>query len=114
MLRLPPYHPELNPIEIIWGIMKNWVATKNITFKLQDVKKLVTEKCADIGKEEWKGVCKKVKEIENNCITYEIGKEERENEVIINLELSDSSDFSDDSDDVRNIVLNIVGLDCTE
>ncbi|KAG8227808.1 hypothetical protein J437_LFUL006222 [Ladona fulva] len=50
VLRLPPYHPELNPIENIWGIMKNWVATRNVTFKLEDVKKLVMEKCANIGK----------------------------------------------------------------
>ncbi|KAG8228630.1 hypothetical protein J437_LFUL008281 [Ladona fulva] len=35
--------------------MKNWVAMRNVTFKLEDVKKLVIEKCADIGKE-WEGV----------------------------------------------------------
>ncbi|KAG8234269.1 hypothetical protein J437_LFUL006514, partial [Ladona fulva] len=52
---LPPYHPELNPIDNIWGIMKNWMAVRNVTFKLEDVKKLVIEKCANICKEEWEG-----------------------------------------------------------
>jgi transposase len=27
-LRLPPYHPELNPIQNIWGIIKNRIALK--------------------------------------------------------------------------------------
>uniref|UniRef100_A0A6P7H944 Uncharacterized protein LOC114348897 n=1 Tax=Diabrotica virgifera virgifera TaxID=50390 RepID=A0A6P7H944_DIAVI len=31
VLRLPPYHPELNPIEKIWAILKNEVAAKNTT-----------------------------------------------------------------------------------
>lgn len=30
--RLPPYHPELNPIEKIWSIGKNWVASRNVKF----------------------------------------------------------------------------------
>ena len=37
VLRLPPYHPDLNPIEQIWGIVKTRIAAKNVTFKLQDV-----------------------------------------------------------------------------
>jgi len=32
VIRLPPYHPDLNPIEKIWGIVR--VAAKNVTFKL--------------------------------------------------------------------------------
>jgi hypothetical protein len=35
-LRLPPYHPELNLIEKMWAMVKNWVAMKNVTFHLQD------------------------------------------------------------------------------
>jgi transposase len=34
VLRLPPYHPELNPIEKIWALVKNYVETYNVTFKL--------------------------------------------------------------------------------
>lgn len=33
VLRLPPYHPELNPIEKIWATVKNWVGQHNTTFK---------------------------------------------------------------------------------
>jgi hypothetical protein len=30
VLRLPPYHPELNPIEKIWEQVKQWVASHNV------------------------------------------------------------------------------------
>ena len=42
-LRLPPYHCDLNPIELIWGDLKCGVARDNTTFKVTDVKKLVKE-----------------------------------------------------------------------
>ncbi|KAJ8911142.1 hypothetical protein NQ315_004432 [Exocentrus adspersus] len=42
-LRLPPYHPDLNPIEMVWAQIKNNVAKRNVTFKLDDVKKLTEE-----------------------------------------------------------------------
>ena len=29
VLRLSPYHPDLNPIEQIWGIVKTRIAAKN-------------------------------------------------------------------------------------
>jgi transposase len=49
-LRLPHYHPELNPIEKMWTIVKNWVSMKNVTFQLQDVRKLEEEKFSSITK----------------------------------------------------------------
>jgi hypothetical protein len=36
LLCLPPYHPDLNPVELIW-LLKDEVAMKNTTFKLDDV-----------------------------------------------------------------------------
>jgi transposase len=30
VLRLPPYHPDLNRIELIWADVKQWVGKKNI------------------------------------------------------------------------------------
>ena len=48
VLRLPPYHCDLNPIELLWGIIKNSVASKNSTFKLADMKKLTEQAIQDI------------------------------------------------------------------
>ncbi|XP_026725848.1 uncharacterized protein LOC113492543 isoform X2 [Trichoplusia ni] len=43
VLRLPPYHFELNPIELVWADIKGHVARNNTTFKFEDVKKLLQE-----------------------------------------------------------------------
>lgn len=37
VLRLPPYHCELNPMELAWSVVKNHVMSINKTFKLMCV-----------------------------------------------------------------------------
>jgi hypothetical protein len=97
-LRLPPYHPELNPIEKMWAIVKNWVAMKNVTFQLQDVRKLAEEKFSFITKEEWLPVCKHVQEVEEKYIQNEHMVENIAEELVIILESSDS-DMSEEDED---------------
>ena len=53
VLRLPPYHCDLNPIELIWGILKNRIALQNKTFKLDDDKTLITDNMSGITQGEW-------------------------------------------------------------
>lgn len=53
VLRLLPYHADLNPIELIWGQAKQFVALNNATFKLEDVKNLFEKKIADINITDW-------------------------------------------------------------
>ena len=48
VLRLPPYHCELNPIELIWGDLKGFVGRENSTFKAEDVKALIKKGFAQI------------------------------------------------------------------
>ncbi|CAI6373996.1 unnamed protein product [Macrosiphum euphorbiae] len=43
VLRLPPYHCELNPIELAWAAVKNHVKYNNTTFKLNDVQQLLVD-----------------------------------------------------------------------
>lgn len=62
VLRLPPYHCELNPIELIWADAKNFVAANNKTFKFADVKILLTNALNNITPEKWK---KCVKHVQN-------------------------------------------------
>ena len=42
-IRLPPYHAELNSIELIWAMLKGKVARSNLTLKKKDVKKLTED-----------------------------------------------------------------------
>ena len=43
VLQLPPYHCELNPIEMVWSLIKSHVAKENRTFKIDEVTKLTQE-----------------------------------------------------------------------
>ncbi|KAG5882807.1 hypothetical protein JTB14_009246 [Gonioctena quinquepunctata] len=51
--RLPPYHCELNPIELVWTAIKKSVAARNTTYKFSDLKQLFEEAIA-ITREVWK------------------------------------------------------------
>ncbi|XP_050311486.1 uncharacterized protein LOC126747047 [Anthonomus grandis grandis] len=53
ILRLPPYHCELNPIELIWAQIKGEVASKNTTFKLNDLKVLLNEAIGNVTPTNW-------------------------------------------------------------
>jgi transposase len=41
ILRLPPFHYELNPIELAWPMVKQYVKQNNTTSKLSDVRNLL-------------------------------------------------------------------------
>lgn len=54
VLRLPPYHCELNPIELAWSVVKGHVKSHNKTFKLPDVKNLLIDGINKIDASMWK------------------------------------------------------------
>jgi transposase len=65
VLRTPPYHPELQPIETCWGIVKNEIARNcdftmsNLIFQLESAfDKVTTKTCA--------GLIRKIREIEDS------------------------------------------------
>ena len=65
VLRLPPYHPQLNPIELVWAEIKRLVALWNTTFKLKDIEQLTRKAISMIDKEFWNKCERHVRDIEN-------------------------------------------------
>lgn len=101
VLRLPPYHPDLNPIELIWATVKNNVAARNINFKMEDVRKLTEEEFSRITQEDWQQRCKHVVNIEDKYLESEILVDETTESLIINVNNesdSDDDDFSSEED----------------
>lgn len=56
---------KLNPIEMIWGIIKHKVAEKNVNRPASNVKLLTDEAFSQIGIENWRKCCKHVQKIKN-------------------------------------------------
>ncbi|CAK1579332.1 unnamed protein product [Parnassius mnemosyne] len=48
VLRLSPYHCDLNPIELVWAQAKGHVARHNRSFKMEEVKKLLLESISNV------------------------------------------------------------------
>ncbi|KAF8788044.1 Protein FAM243A like protein [Argiope bruennichi] len=67
ILRLPPYHRELNPIEMICSQIKGHVARENKTFKLNDVKKIITQGIQRVTIDNWKKCINHVTTKEKEC-----------------------------------------------
>jgi transposase len=57
VLRLPPYHPDLNPIELIWVDVKQWVGANNTTSRTNDVKHLCEQRFEETGEDKWISIC---------------------------------------------------------
>ena len=65
-LRLPPYHPQLNPIELVWAEIKRLVALRNIIFKIKDIENATRSVISSITKEFWIKCEDHVKTFEDN------------------------------------------------
>lgn len=83
---LPPYHPDLNPIEVAWALAKNYVARHNTTRKFDDVKKWLLEGFSTVTPEIWSKLVDKVKRTEDKSWTAD------QDEIIINIDEDDDED----------------------
>ncbi|XP_033231628.1 uncharacterized protein LOC117182635 [Belonocnema kinseyi] len=57
VLRLPSYHCELNPIEMVWSMVKGYVTSNNSTFKMSDVLQLLRQGIERVTAENWRKFC---------------------------------------------------------
>ncbi|XP_040063883.1 uncharacterized protein LOC120838169 [Ixodes scapularis] len=66
VVRLPPYHCEFNPIELIWAQIKNRVAARNTMFKIGDVERLLKEEAEQVTASYWCNAVRHVVEVEES------------------------------------------------
>ena len=65
VLPLPPYHCELNAIELIWGDEKNDVARENKSITIEGVKKLFRKRRSKINKDICRNFIQHVRSVED-------------------------------------------------
>ncbi|GBP80887.1 hypothetical protein EVAR_52191_1 [Eumeta japonica] len=104
ILRLPPYHPDLNPIEMAWSTIKQYVGSKNVKWNINNAIELIIEKVNLMGAPEWEVLGDKVKRIEEEYAKSDHVVDLMTEEFIIRVgddvdDDEDSSD-SDDSEDI--------------
>lgn len=54
VLRLPPYHPDLNPIELVWGDIKGELARTAIDSNLEKKKEVLNSLFTNYSAEKWR------------------------------------------------------------
>ncbi|KAH9644942.1 hypothetical protein HF086_010150 [Spodoptera exigua] len=93
VVRLPPYHCDLNPIELIWGIAKHKIASVNVGSI--DIKVAAEQAFSNITAEDWKNSCKHVMKIEKEYYDRGAIMYEQMERLVINLRDDSSSDLSE-------------------
>ena len=95
-LRLPPYHCNLNPIELVWGDLKGGIGLENSSFKLHDVRKLVHEGFQRITQERWQNCVSHVVNTVEKTYWKQDGIVDDVPPLIISLDSDDESESDED------------------
>lgn len=99
VLRLPPYHCELNPIELIWAQIKGEVSRRNTTFKFSELKPLFKRAVNNVTPENWKKAVGHILKEEERMWNMDALMEIQVEPLIINVgQDSDTSTYDSESD----------------
>ncbi|KAK3931312.1 Sentrin-specific protease, partial [Frankliniella fusca] len=110
VLWLPPYHAHLNPIELVWGIVKRYLRDhvgRDNDYSDSMMRKILEEGLEKVTPEVWARCCEKTHNIVLELIREELPRLKPQDEhfsMIINLQDSDSdiSVATDDEYEVDN------------
>jgi hypothetical protein len=102
VVRLPPYHCQYNPIEMIWSQFKREVAEKKHSFEIADEEVLINNAIDAMTKENWAKYGKHCAKIQDEDLVKEGIRDEILEPVILTINSDDSSSDDDDDDDSDN------------
>jgi hypothetical protein len=116
VIRLPPYMCDLNPIELAWREIKDYVRSHNAAGDMSPttLQELLQEAIKGVTKEDWAGYCRYVTNIGNSYWEKDAIMEDVADNFIINFGNTDSSDGDSDSgtdsEDVESFMSDFVPL----
>ena len=99
VLRLPPYHCDLNPIELIWSQVKGTVARRNRDFSLKSTAKLTDEAIKEVSVSDWNNAIAHVDKVVEQYMKND-GVRPRIDNIIIPLNEYSSSSSGSSSDEM--------------
>lgn len=102
VIRLPPYHCQYNPIELIWAQVKREVADKNKTFKMNNVRDLMTEALQNVTIEDWKKCVVHAERLQEEDYIKEGIRDENVQSIIINLRGEETAEDSTEDSTFSN------------
>lgn len=94
VLRLPPYHCDLNPIELVWAKVKNEVASTNVDYTLSSVEVLLHNALNEVSPDFWKKCVSHVKKVEDSMWELDNICDEVQDRIIIT-----NAGFDEDTED---------------
>ena len=104
ILRLPPYHCDLNPIELVWSQVKRYVASNNQSFTLAEVEALTKSGIENVAPGNWFNYCRKIVRDEEKYRQLDgLDVAPIVNPIVINLNDSDSDSDSDEDEDATDL-----------
>lgn len=95
IVRLPPYHCEFNPIELIWAQVKDYVRKNNTKFCMSHVKSVFEKAISLVTVQNWIKACGHVYEREEFYWERDQLMDKLSDRLIINLEEDSSSSESE-------------------
>jgi hypothetical protein len=103
MVRLPPYHCEFNPIELVWAKAKAGVAKRNVTYNLKKAMEIMREETLKCDAEYWVKLEQHTMKEENTAgggdqIILYAAELAADQPVVINFESSDEDDGSSEDE----------------
>ena len=96
ILRLPVAHPELNPIELAWSMVKGYVAKNNKKFTLKEIEALVPEGIRSVTPALWKKFCEHTETVEDEYWERDGLVEDVVEEIMFNVGDDDDNKSTDE------------------
>lgn len=94
VVRLPPYHCQYNPIELVWAQVKTYVAQRN-TFKMADLKPLLKEALRNVTPQNWMEAVRHAEQLQNQDARQDIAVDFAHDPLIIDLSESSDEEFDE-------------------
>lgn len=96
VIQLPPNHCQYNPIELIWAQVKGEVASKNTTFKIVDVERLMHEAIDAVTPSNWERCVRHAEKLQEEDYEKEAFRDCIMEPIIMTIDSDDSNCCSDE------------------